>query len=241
MSSRETIQNLSHRVPLVLPSMLMCDFGNLEREVRALEDAGVAALHLDVMDGHFVPNASYGLTLVETFRRLTTLPLDVHLMIANPAEYAARYVEAGSDLVTIHYEASDAPGEVLAEIAANGAAAGLAINPPTPWDVVTPLIELCDVVLVMSVMPGFGGQAFERSALEKLRALASVRTSHGCETLLLEVDGGVAAETIGDCAAAGADLFVVGSAILRNPPYSQSIVALAEAARRHRSSTIEKG
>jgi ribulose-phosphate 3-epimerase len=241
MPSRETIQNLRYSAPLVLPSMLMCDFGNLEREVRALEDAGAAALHLDVMDGHFVPNASYGLTLVETFRRLSTLPLDVHLMIANPDEYAVRYVEAGSDLVTIHYEATDEPGRVLAEIAAHGAAAGLAINPPTPWDVVTPVIELCDLVLVMSVMPGFGGQEFQRSALEKLSGLSSTRTAHGCEALLLEVDGGVAADTIGDCAAAGADLFVVGSAILLNPPYSESISELADEARRHRSSTIEKG
>lgn len=241
MSSRETIQNLRHSAPLVLPSMLLCDFGNLEREVRALEDAGATALHLDVMDGHFVPNTSYGLTLVETFRRLTTLPLDVHLMIANPGEYAARYVEAGSDLVTIHYEATDEPAQVLAEIAAQGAAAGLAINPPTPWDVVTPMIELCDLVLVMSVMPGFGGQAFQRSALEKLRNLAAARTAHDHESLLLEIDGGVAADTIGDCAAAGADLLVAGSAILGNPPYSGSMGKLTDEARRCRAITIEKG
>ncbi|MCA9100809.1 MAG: ribulose-phosphate 3-epimerase [Pirellulales bacterium] len=240
MSPRSAIENLRGSLPVVAPSMLMCDFGNLEREIRALEDAGAQVLHLDVMDGHFVPNASYGLTLVETFRRLTTLPLDAHLMIANPAEYAPRYVEAGADLVTIHYESTDEPDQVLAEIASMGAATGLAINPPTPWEVVTPVIELCDLVLVMSVMPGFGGQRFQASALEKLSHLAGLRTTHGCESLLLEIDGGVAADTIGGCASAGADVFVVGSAIFGNPPYSDRLSELAELARHGRKSLIEK-
>jgi len=159
--------------PLILPSLLMCDFGSLEAEIRRLEEAGVEALHLDVMDGHFVPNLSYGLPLIETCRRLTTLPLDVHLMVGNVLEhdYLRRYREAGADLLTVHIEALHDPRPALTEIRRLGALAGLALNPPTPLAAIEPYLGLCDLVLVMSVMPGFGGQKFDRVALDKLRTL----------------------------------------------------------------------
>jgi ribulose-phosphate 3-epimerase len=194
---------------VVLPSMLLCDFGQLAKEVEAVEAAGAQALHLDVMDGHFVSNMTYGLTLVEAMRKLTSLPLDVHLMISNPEEYVERYVEAGSDIVTIHAEAHPEPVKVLEKIRQAGAAAGLAINPPTPVERAEECLEACDLVLVMSVMPGFGGQAFAPVALEKLKHL---RSQIGPE-VILEVDGGVNGKTIAACAEAGANWFVAGSAI----------------------------
>ncbi|REJ70479.1 MAG: ribulose-phosphate 3-epimerase [Planctomycetota bacterium] len=207
----------------ILPSMLMCDFGHLAREVERLEAAGTVGLHLDVMDGHFVPNTSYGLVLVETFRRLTKLPLDVHLMISNPAEYVERYVEAGADVVSVHVEADSKPVTTLEKIRSAGAAAGLAINPPTSVDVVEPLLDACDVVVVMGVMPGFGGQTFDPVALEKLRQLRDL----GGEELILEVDGGVNQDTIAECAAAGANWYVTGSAIFRSDDYGSSLAALS--------------
>jgi len=197
--------------PVVLPSMLLCDFGHLAKEIEAVEAAGAQALHLDVMDGHFVPNMTYGLTMVEAMRKLTTLPLDVHLMISNPEQYVERYVEAGSDVVTIHAEAHDEPRRVLEKIRDAGAAAGLAINPPTPISEIEACLAVCDLVLVMSVMPGFGGQKFDPVALDKLKYLRDRVSSD----VILEVDGGVNDETVADCVAAGAEWLVAGSAIFR--------------------------
>lgn len=210
----------------VLPSLLLCDFGHLEREVRALEEAGARGLHLDVMDGHFVPNLTYGLPLVETIRRLTDLPLDVHLMIDNPLFYVEQFVDAGGDLITIHAEAADNPQPLLERIRNRGAAAGLAINPPTPVAAIEPYLDFCDVVLVMSVMPGFGGQKFDAAAYEKLRELRNLASGK----LVLEVDGGVNRETIRPSSEAGADLFVVGSAILKSPDYAKSVAELTRLA-----------
>jgi ribulose-phosphate 3-epimerase len=213
--------------PLVLPSLLVCDFGRLEDEVRRLEQAGAKALHLDVMDGHFVPNLSYGLPLVETIRRLTHLPLDLHLMIDNPAQYVDRYRQAGADSMTIHVEAVADPRPVLRRIRQLGAEAGLALNPPTPLAAIEPYLDECDLVLVMSVMPGFGGQEFDPVALDKLRAL---RDRVPPQTVL-EIDGGINAETIGPSAAAGAQWFVVGSAIFHTHDYAASLRHLEAAAR----------
>lgn len=201
---------------VILPSLLLCDFTNLEREVRQLEAAGCRALHLDVMDGHFVPNLTYGLPIVEAFRRLTELPLDVHLMIERPERYVAAFRDAGADSMTIHVEATEDPAAVLHQIRAVGAAAGLALNPSTSLEQITPLRDLCDVVLVMSVMPGFGGQQFDPVALTKLRALSRAPSV----PYRLQVDGGINEQTIGPAAEAGAELFVAGSAIFRHADYA---------------------
>lgn len=206
----------------MLPSLLLCDFGNLAEEVRQLEAAGVHALHLDVMDGHFVPNLSYGLTLVAAFRRMTELPLDVHLMIANPEAYIDRYAASGADMLTIHVEAAVQPSAVLVRIKELGVAAGIAINPETPLERLDGCLDVCDTVLVMSVSPGFGGQPFNSVALERLQSLRRRLP----ESTLLEVDGGVNLQTIGACTAAGADLLVVGSAIFLSDDYGASLAEL---------------
>jgi len=195
--------------PVVLPSLLKCDFGHLADQLALLEHGGVRALHLDVMDGHFVPNLTYGFPLVQAIRRATRLPLELHLMIENPGQYLSRYRDAGADGMTIHIEAVPEPAETLAEIRDLGASAGLALNPPTPLSAIEPFLADCDVVLVMSVMPGFGGQKFEPVAVEKIQRLAG-RLSPG---QAIEVDGGINDETIASCASAGAGWFVAGSAV----------------------------
>jgi ribulose-phosphate 3-epimerase len=218
--SREELKTcLRAASPGILPSLLACDFAHLEREIRAVEAAGVPALHLDVMDGHFVPNLSIGVPIVEAVRRTTDLPLDVHLMISEPARYIEAFRKAGADSLTIHIETAADPRPVLDRIRELGALAGLALNPPTPLTAIEPFLSHCDLVLVMSVMPGFGGQAFENEALGKLQSL---RDRDDCEALL-EVDGGVDLETVGPCAEAGAQLLVAGTAVFRQPNYAEVI------------------
>lgn len=206
----------------MLPSLLACDFANLQLEVHEVESLGVAALHLDIMDGHFVPNLSFGLPVVEAVRRVSNLPLDVHLMIDNPGNYVERFCKAGADTLTIHAEVVADPRPLLDKIRSLGAVAGLAVNPPTPLSAIEASLPHCDIVLVMSVMPGFGGQKFEPVALEKLRML---RNDQNCSALL-EVDGGVTVETISDCARAGADLFVAGTAVFRADDYAAAVAEL---------------
>jgi ribulose-phosphate 3-epimerase len=223
---RSHFASLRGAAPLVVPSLLFCDFGDLAGEVRKLEAAGVHSFHLDVMDGHFVPNLTYGLPIVEAVRRATRLPIETHLMISEPQRWAEQYFFAGSDAVTFHVEATTDPRPLLKKLRAAGAVAGLAYNPSTPLATIEPYLDDCDLVLTMSVHPGFGGQTFETVALDKLRELRrQARTD-----LLLEVDGGVNDETIGRCAEAGAHLMVVGSAIFRHPDYANSVATLTQLA-----------
>ena len=228
MSRSNCLAQLRDAAPVILPSLLLCDFGNLEREVDKLRAAGIRALHLDVMDGHFVPNLTYGMPIVEALRRLTDMPLDVHLMIAEPQRYVRQFIDAGADILTIHVEAVSDPAPVLREIRELGAAAGIALNPDTPLSTLESCKGLCDLVLVMSVQAGFGGQGFRTVALDKLRQLRPIVGPN----VLLEVDGGVNEATIGQCANAGAQLFVVGSAIFRAPNYAPAIESLTAEAKR---------
>ena len=214
----------------MVPSLLLCDFGHLADEVRRLEDAGARALHLDVMDGHFVPNITYGLPIIEAVRKLTELPIETHLMISNPAQFLEQFHAAGADAITFHFEAVADPRPLLETLKKLGAEAGLAINPETPVGAIEPYLDALDVVLVMSVSPGFSGQKFETVALDKLRELSTLIDPH----VILEVDGGVNAETIGSCAAAGAHSHIVGSGIFKQASYSAAIArltGLAQAAR----------
>ncbi len=228
MSYHQQLERLRRATPAVLPSLLMCDFANLQQEVQRLEQAQVKALHLDVMDGQFVPNLSYGMPIIAAIRRVTDLPLDVHLMVERPGRYIKDFVDSGADLITIHIEATDDPRRDLSEIRKLGCGVGLSLNPDTPLAQIEPFVELCDLVLVMSVNAGFGGQSFNPVALEKLKCLRK----QSQEDLILEVDGGVNTTTMGSCAEAGADLFVVGSAIFREPDYASIIRELETLAQR---------
>jgi ribulose-phosphate 3-epimerase len=236
LTSRQAVlERLAHSIPLIAPSMLKCDFGNLHREVELLESAGAPMLHLDVMDGHFVPNLSYGPMVIERLRELTELPFEAHLMISDPARYADDFIKAGCDVLTFHLEAVPEPRPLIEKIRSKGVAAGLAINPKTPVDALQPLLNAADLFLVMSVEPGFGGQKFIPAALDKLRWLRS----RVPKSTLLSVDGGIEQETVGETATAGATVFVVGSAIFdkKSPAggdYGQAIQELTEQARSHR-------
>jgi ribulose-phosphate 3-epimerase len=222
---KELKSRLRESAPLILPSILACDFGHLEREIELVEEAGAKALHLDVMDGHFVPNISFGIPVVEAARRATDMPLDVHLMIDNPEQFIEPFREVGADGLTIHVEAVADPRPVLQRIQSLGAWAGLALNPATPLSEIEASLPFCDLVLVMSVMPGFGGQEFDARALDKLRTL-SARSDFDA---LLEVDGGIASDTIGPCGEAGADLFVAGTAVFRTNDYGAAMRELEAA------------
>ena len=230
MSAEETVAELRAAVPLIGPSLLACDFANLGREIQRLEAAGARELHLDIMDGHLVPNISFGFPIVEAVRRLSRLPLDVHLMISDPGRYIERFRRAGADLLTIHIEAVDDPRPLLRQIRSLGAAAGLTLNPPTPVESVEPYLDDCDLVLVMSVQAGFGGQQFDPVALTKLRRLRAITQPE----LILSVDGGVNADTIGPCSEAGADLFVTGTTLFSQDDYRQAMNELTGLARAYR-------
>jgi len=222
---------LDRHGPVVLPALLLCDFGHLAREVERLEKAGAAALHLDVMDGRFVPQLTYGQVVVEAVRRAARVPIEVHLMVEEPERMLAEYVALGADVISVHIEALADPREALGTIAGLGARAHLALSPDTPLEMVEPWLGLCDGVLVMSVEPGFGGQRFNPVALDKLARLAELRAERG-GTFRLAVDGGISNDTIGPAAAAGAELIVAGSAVVRSDDYARAIAELEAIARR---------
>jgi ribulose-phosphate 3-epimerase len=213
LTNRQAVlERLAHSIPLIAPSMLKCDFGNLHREVELLESAGAPMLHLDVMDGHFVPNISIGIPVVASLRKATRLPLDVHLMIEQPEEYIEEFVHAGATRVLVHQEATVHLDRALAMIREHGAEAGAVINPATPVAMLSEVLDKLDTVLVMSVNPGFGGQKFIPGALEKIRQLNQWRSRYN-GAFRIEVDGGVDLDNIAELARAGANTFVAGTSI----------------------------
>lgn len=226
---RQVLDRIRQTAPSILPSLLLCDFGNLAAEVARLEEAEIPALHLDVMDGNFVPNLTYGMPIVSAVRKLTSLPLDVHLMIREPDRYIKPFADAGADLLTVHIETLPDPIATAARIHEQGMAAGVALNPATPLDAIIPSLAAWDMILVMSVPAGFGGQAFHPVALEKLSTL---RTMTG-PTVVLEVDGGISLDTIAACVRAGSQAHVVGSAIFKQPNYALAVRNLRESALGH--------
>ncbi len=222
--SRAKLDSIRDAGPAILPSLLQCDFGNLQSEVERLSEAGTSVLHLDVMDGHFVPNLTYGMPIIAGLRRHTNMPLDVHMMISDPLAYAQPMVDAGADMLTFHVEAVSDAVDVAGQSRDLGVGVGLAINPGTPMSELDRALECVDMVLVMSVQAGFGGQSFNPIALDRIRDLRSRYPD-----LLLEIDGGINASTIGSARQAGCDLFVVGSAIFANDDYGLAIAGLNDA------------
>jgi len=216
--------------PVVLPALLLCDFGHLAREVQRLETAGAQAIHLDVMDGRFVPQLTYGQVVVEAVRRAAKVPIEVHLMIEEPERSLADYAKLGADILTVHIEGLSDPRRALETIASLGPRVHLAISPETPVSRIEPYLDVCDGVLVMSVEPGYGGQQFNPVAIEKLAHLAALRAARGAN-FRLGVDGGISTETIGPVATAGAELIVAGSAVIRTADYGRAITELETIAR----------
>jgi ribulose-phosphate 3-epimerase len=211
----------------IAPSILSADFARLGEEVRAIDEAGADWIHIDVMDGHFVPNISFGPAVMKSVRHVTAKPFDVHLMIAPVDPYLDAFAEAGADCITIHYEAGPHVHRSLQHIKSLGVRAGIVLCPATPAKMLDYLIDMVDLVLVMSVNPGFGGQKFIDSQLRKISAIRTMIDKSG-RAIDLEVDGGVDADTAPRCIEAGADALVAGTAVFRGGPdrYADNIAAL---------------
>ncbi len=212
---------------VIAPSILSADFSRLGDEIKAVESAGADWIHADIMDGHFVPNITFGPMIVESVRRVTSLPIDVHLMIENPNDYIPTFAEAGASLISVQAEASIHLNRSVQLIRECGARPGVVLNPSTPVQTLEWIIDHVDYVLIMSVNPGFGGQAFIKNSLAKVRALRQLIRQKNLKTLI-EIDGGVNEETITDIAAAGVDVFVAGSAIFGSRDYQTTISAFRQ-------------
>jgi ribulose-phosphate 3-epimerase len=212
----------------IAPSILASDFGRLNEEVGAIEKAGADWVHVDVMDGRFVPNMTLGPIIVEAVRRATSLPVDVHLMIVEPERYVEAFAHAGADVLSVHVEVCPHLHRVIQQIHGLGKRAGVVLNPHTPEDLIRYVIEDVDLVLVMSVNPGFGGQSFLRQVLPKLRAVRRMIDASG-KDVILEVDGGIAPDTAAEVVAAGARMLVAGSAVYHARDYGAAIEALRSA------------
>ncbi|KYG89463.1 ribulose-phosphate 3-epimerase [[Bacillus] sp. KCTC 13219] len=196
----------------IAPSILAANFAKLGQEVKEVEAAGAELIHIDVMDGHFVPNISFGSIVLDAIRPLTSLPLDVHLMIENPDQYIEQFAKAGADYITVHVEACRHLHRTIQLIRSYGVKPGVVLNPHTPIESIQHVLEDIDMVLFMTVNPGFGGQKFISSVVPKIAALSKIIKERGL-TIDIEIDGGITAETIVPCAEAGANIFVAGSAI----------------------------
>ena len=211
------------------PSILSADFANLQAEVEAVAEAGADFIHFDVMDGHFVPNLTIGPPVARSLRKVSDLPLDCHLMVNNPDDLLEAFAEAGADLLSVHIEACRHLHRTIQRIRALGMRPGVALNPHTAFSTLEPILPDLDFVLVMSVNPGFGGQAFIPSVLEKVAAIDRWRRQHK-PGLLIEIDGGIKPSTIGAARAAGVDWFVAGSAVFKAASYNDAIGELRKQA-----------
>ncbi|MDI6807878.1 MAG: ribulose-phosphate 3-epimerase [Candidatus Eisenbacteria bacterium] len=206
----------------IAPSLLSCDFSRLKEEIEKVESGGADLLHIDVMDGHFVENMTFGPIIVEAIRKLTELELDVHLMIENPEKYIERFMRAGSDYLTIHEETADNALELLSSIKKLGGKPGLALNPDTKLDAIRQLYPSCDLVLLMTVYPGFGGQGFISDVLPKIEAVRKAKREGGFK-FEIEVDGGINEHTAALASRAGAEILVAGNAIFKSPDPAASV------------------
>lgn len=212
----------------ISPSLLSADQVNLERAVREVEDAGADFLHIDVMDGHFVPNLTFGLPLISALKKITRLPLDVHIMVSNPDDVAESYVQAGADYLCFHVEAATHAHRILQSIRKLGAKAGLAVNPGTPISAIEPLLDQLDMLLLMSVNPGFSGQDFIPNVLDKLKTLQDWKKAAKYSEMIISVDGGVSSKNIKDLVSLGANAFVTGSYFFNSSDKRMAIKKLRE-------------
>jgi ribulose-phosphate 3-epimerase len=219
---------------IIAPSILSADFTRLGEELTNIEQAGADWIHIDVMDGHFVPNITYGPIIVEACKRATSLPLDVHLMIENPDLSIPDFINAGADYISVHAEACAHLNRTIQMIKEKGVKAGVALNPATPMDSLEWVLEYLDFILVMSVNPGFGGQSFIPNSLEKVKTIKKMITDKGLSTLI-QIDGGVSKNTILKIASAGVDSFVAGSAIFGSKDYKETIDTFREKIKDSRS------
>lgn len=202
----------------IAPSLLSADFCNFERDIKMLEDAGADILHIDVMDGHFVPNITIGIPVLEAIKKYAKIPCDVHLMIEKPERYVEAFVKAGADYLTVHYEACTHLHRTLQHIRSLGCKAGVALNPHTPVSVLEDILEEVDLVLIMSVNPGFGGQSFITNALNKIKKVKQMLNERGLDNVEIEIDGGVKLDNIREVSEAGTNLIVSGSGIFNGNP-----------------------
>src|SRR3990170_3822853 len=206
----------------IAPSILSADFSRLGEEIRRVEDAGAGLIHVDVMDGHFVPNITVGPFILEAVRKVTSLPLDVHLMIERPEDYISAFADAGADIITVHVEACSHLHRTIQQIKEAGKKAGVSLNPSTPLVMAECILEDIDLLLIMSVNPGFRGQKFIPSVMEKIREARRMLDKIGSKAYL-EVDGGIKLDNIAEVASAGADMFVSGSGVFGTQDYKKTI------------------
>ena len=211
----------------IAPSILSADFSKLGEDVKKLEECGADLVHIDVMDGMFVPNISFGIPVIKSIRNLTKLPFDVHLMIEDPARYVKDFAEAGADIITIHAEADKHLDRTINYIKSLGVKAAVALNPATPVSTIKHLISNLDMVLIMSVNPGFGGQKYIKYSSEKLQEVKELADKYN-PSLMIQVDGGVDSNTISDVVKAGANVIVAGSAVFKNGAIKENISKLRE-------------
>ena len=220
---------MSMRRIIVAPSLLACDFSRLAEEIRKVEEAGADWLHVDVMDGHFVPNITIGPVVVESIRKVTRLPLDVHLMIADPDKFAPEFIKAGADWVSIHPDTCKDPVASLKKIRELGAKASIAVNPDVPLEKVEACLSHLDMILMMTVFPGFAGQAFIEDVLPKIEKVKKIVVERKLP-VLIEADGGIKADNIERVVRAGAEVIVSGSGIFKTPDYAETIRKMRQAA-----------
>lgn len=234
---------MAGRTVRIAPSILSADFARLAEEVARVEDAGADWLHIDVMDGHFVPNLTVGPPIVEALRKVTTLPLDVHLMMTNPDAFIGEFAEAGADYLTVHVETCPHLHRTVQSIKERGVKAGVTLNPATPAGTLSEIVREADLILIMSVNPGFGGQKFIASSLHKIAEVRALIDRTGSRALL-EVDGGVKSDNVQEILAAGAEVLVAGSAVFSTDDYAAAITALRAghepAARPERVATAQR-